>query len=195
MSNQTEDRSNGYEAAAAEHIRRRHPTIGVATVRSWARSLPPGAAVLDLGCGDGWPLAQALVDEGFCVYGIDAAPRMAAAFCARFPNAPIACEAVEDTQFFNRTFDGILAYGLLFLLPADAQRTLIRRVALALKPGGRFLFTSPVQVCSWQDAVTGLESRSLGAAEYAALLSDAGLNLAGEHVDEGGNHYFDAARR
>jgi 2-polyprenyl-3-methyl-5-hydroxy-6-metoxy-1,4-benzoquinol methylase len=49
--------------------------IGAATVRSWARSLPPGAAILDLGCGSGVPIAQALLADGFDVHGVDASPR------------------------------------------------------------------------------------------------------------------------
>jgi 2-polyprenyl-3-methyl-5-hydroxy-6-metoxy-1,4-benzoquinol methylase len=53
------DFSNGYEAVAAEFMGRRERLgIGVATVRRWARSLPPGATVLDLGCGHGAPLSS-----------------------------------------------------------------------------------------------------------------------------------------
>ena len=39
--------------------------------------------------------------------------------------------------------------------------------------------------------LTGRESLSLGAEEYKAVLSDAGLTLIGEHEDEGANHYYD----
>ena len=31
--------------------------------------------------------------------------------------------------FFNRMFDGVVAWGLIFLLPAEEQRRLIQRVA------------------------------------------------------------------
>ena len=40
--------------------------------------------------------------------------------------------------------------------------------------------------------MTGLESVSLGAAEYQAVLLEAGLTLVNEYVDEGENHYYDA---
>jgi hypothetical protein len=55
-----------------------------------------------------------------------------------------------------------MAVGLLFLLSEDSQRDLIRRVGLALNSGGRFLFTSPAQCCTWTDILTGRESLSLG---------------------------------
>ena len=173
----------------------RSPTIGVATVRAWARSLPPGASILDLGCGSGVPISQALIEDGFDVWGVEASPTLASAFRRRFPAASVVCEAVEVTDFFGRTFDGVLAIGLVFLLPADAQGDLIRRVARVLKPGGRFLFTAPAETGTWRDRTTGRESRSLGSEAYTSLLAGAGLTVAGESDDEGGNHHYDAVRR
>jgi SAM-dependent methyltransferase len=169
--------------------------IGIATVRAWGRTLPAGASVLDLGCGSDVPLSLALMNEGLLVHGVDASPNMVAAFCSRFPGTPVACEAVESSRFFDRTFDGVHVWGLMFLLSADAQRDLIRRVARVLRPDGRFLFTSPKQSCTWTDLLTGRQSLSLGAVTYEAVLSEAGLATIGEHTDEGDNHYFEAAKR
>jgi 2-polyprenyl-3-methyl-5-hydroxy-6-metoxy-1,4-benzoquinol methylase len=189
------DRSNGYEGLASEYmLRRERAGVGVAAVREWARTLGPGSVVLDLGCGHGVPLARALINDGLAVHAIDASPTMVAAFRQRFPDAPVICEAVEESSFFNRSFDGVLAWGLLFLLPEEAQRGLIRRVASALNRGGKFLFTCPSQRCTWADALTGRESRSLGAEAYGSLLSEAGLLLAGTRTDEGDNHYYEATR-
>ncbi|AKT42730.1 uncharacterized protein CMC5_069570 [Chondromyces crocatus] len=140
------------------------------------------------------PIAEALIDEGFAVHGIDGSPTLAAAFRRRFPHAPLACEAIEHSRFFERTFDGVIAVGLMFLLPADVQRATLHKVGLALNAGGRFLFTSPAQKCAWTDVLTGRQSLSLGAEEYKAVLSDAGLMLMSEHDDEGENHYFDTCR-
>ena len=170
-----EDPANGWEAVAGQLITGRDGSIGVATVRAWARRLPERASVLDLGCGSGVPISQALIDDGFAVYGVDAAPTLVAAFRSRFPHAPAACEPAETSHFFDRTFDGVVAIGLMFLLSADVQRALIHKVAAALPPGGRFLFTAPVQSCTWADILTGRESRSLGAEAYKTMLSDAGF--------------------
>lgn len=186
------DPSNGYEAVAAEFMRRREQSsIGAATVRIWTRSLPQGGAILDLGCGSGMPISTALNDAGFLVYGIDASPSLTASFRRRLPHAQVACEAIEDSRFFKRTFDGVIAVGLMFLLPSDVQRELIRKVAVALNPDGRFLFTSPAQLCAWTDVLTGRESHSLGAEEYKVAFSEAGLEMVGEYEDEGENHYYD----
>lgn len=159
----------------------------------WARSLPRGAAVLDLGCGSGVPISETLIEEGLTVYGVDASPALVAAFRQRFPHAPVACEPVEHSRFFDRSFEGVVAVGLI-LLRAEVQRDLIGRVARALKPGGRFLFTSPAQACTWPDNLTGRPSRSLGADVYKAIAADAGLTVVAEYTDEGENHYYDACR-
>ena len=193
------DRSNGYEGVAAEFLagRGRAPStaIGTRAVRNWARQLPRGAAVVDLGCGPGLPITKVLVSEGLDVYGVDASPSFVAAFRHNLPEIPVACEAVEDSLFFNRMFDGVLAWGLIFLLLPDAQRSLIRRMTDILLPGGRLLFTSPPKPLVWNDAMTGLESRSLGAAEYRRLLAAADVSVSSEYEDEGQNHYYDGFKR
>ena len=189
------DRSNGWESIARDFIEyARRSTIGASTIREWSNGLPRGIAILDVGCGPGAPRSEVLADEGFMLYGIEASPTIAAAYQKRFPAAKIACEAVEDSAFFGRTFDAALAWGLLFLLAEDTQRAVIHRVARALNPGGRFLFTAPSQVHTWADVSTGRESVSLGYDEYAAALSDAGLTLVGTSMDEGDNHYYDAVK-
>ena len=195
------DRSNGYEGVAAEFLagRGRAPStaIGTRTVHDWVRRLRRGATVIDLGCGSGLPITKVLVAEGLSVYAIDAASSLVQAFRRNFPDVPVACEAVEDSSFFDRIFDGVLAWGLMFLLSPEEQRRLIRRIADILAPGGRLLFTScaGTEPLVWKDAMTGLESRSLGAAEYRRLLSAAGLSVNREYEDEGQNHYFDAFKK
>ena len=194
------DQSNGYEGVAAEFLagRGRAPSsaIGTRAVRNWARTLPGGATIIDLGCGTGLPITKVLIDEGLTVYAIDAAKSFVAAFRQNLPGIPVACEAVEDSTFFDRTFDAAVAWGLIFLLRPEAQRRLISRVADRLVPGGRLLFTScaGTEPLIWNDAMTGQESRSLGGMEYRKQLAAVGLTVTSEYEDEGQNHYFDAIR-
>lgn len=189
-----QDRSNGWDAIAHRFVAERS-SAGAATVRSWCRALPEGAPVLDLGCGSGVPVSEALLDAGCEVFGVDASPALVAAFRRRFPQAQVVCEPVEESRFFGRTYDGVVAVGLLFLLAPDAQHSVIRRVSAALEPGGRFLFTAPLQRATWKDTLTGRESVSLGGEAYRCALAEAGMGVVGEYVDEGGNHYYDAAAR
>lgn len=79
----------------------------------------------------------------------------------------------------------------MFLLKAEEQHRLIQRFAEILVPGGRLLFTSTTKPAVWDDAMTGLESISLGAEEYRKLLGAAGISVAEEYEDVVESDYFD----
>ncbi len=188
------DRSEGWEAIAGQFIARRS-RVGAALVRTWAREhLNAGATILDVGCGSGIPIAQGLIDDGYRVAGVDASPSLLAAFARNFPDMPAQCAAAQDSMFFHRTFPAIVSVGLIFLLEAEDQRHVLGKLAAALEPGGRLLFSAPGEPCRWRDTLTDRTSISLGTAAYTRLLDTAGLRLAGCHVDEGGNNYFDAMK-
>lgn len=197
----SEDGSNGYEGIASIYIAGRGTrsrvghSIGAAVVKAWADAFPPGATVLDLGSGPGEPSTRILQEAGLRTYAVDASPTMVAAFREGFPGVPIEHNTVEASAFFNRTFDGVLAWGLLFLLTPGAQARVIEKVAATLNPGGRFLFTAPKEPLEWLDTMTARQSQSLGAQTYERLLRDAGLTWVAEAEDEGGNHYYFVERR
>ena len=190
--------SIGYEDVASEFMAgrgRSSPGIGLSSVVDWSQTLPQGATILDLGCGTGMPISQALIERGFHVYGVDASPTLVTAFRARFPGVPIECATVEDSDFFGRTFDAVLAWGLFFLLDEELQRSLIKKIGGVLRSGGRLLFTAPKQSGSFPaDAMTGRPQFSLGYEEYRKALEAEGLSLVGTHTDEGENHYYFALK-
>jgi len=191
------DKSNGYEEVAAVYVAGRGRAvggIGAATVAEWSRTLPPAATVLDLGCGTGVPISQVLIERGFLVHGVDAAPTMVAAFRDRFPDVPVECAAVEDSNFFGKRFDAVVSVGLFFLLDEQAQLQLIAKIAGALRSGGQLLFTAPRQICSWNDGMTDRASVGLGFDVYRDALEAHGLSLSGTQTDEGENHYYFARK-
>lgn len=174
------DKSNGWEEIASTFISGRGEKsggIGVSVVAEWSQMLPAGGTVLDLGCGTGVPISELLIERGFHLYGVDASPRMVAAFRARFPNVPVECAAVEDSNFFGRKFDGVVAWGLFFLLDAEVQRRLLARIATMLPSRGTLLFTAPRRSCSWADAMTRQTSVSLGYDAYRGTLAIHGMSL------------------
>jgi cyclopropane fatty-acyl-phospholipid synthase-like methyltransferase len=166
------DLSNGYESVSKEFLacrgnsRTRSTAIGVKEVRKWAKTLPRDSSVIDLGCGPGFPIMVVLVEEGLQVFGVDAAPSFVSALQRNLPGAPIVCESVLESRLFDQTFDAVLSIGLMFLLKVEEQRHLFHRFADTLVPGGPLLFTSTAKPAVWNDAMTGLESISLGAEEY-----------------------------
>jgi hypothetical protein len=78
----------------------------------------------------------------------------------------------------------------VFLLPPDAQAKLIHKVSAVLKPGGRFVFTFPHQLCEWSDNLTGRKSVSLGSYAYRRIVEAGSLIVDDKAKDEGQNHYY-----
>ena len=187
------DRANGYEEYAEQFMHRRDTHIGPDVVREWARQLPPGTEVLELGCGHG-VVSKVLVEAGLKLYAVEPSPTLLGAFRERFPDVETDCSPAEDSAFFGRAFDAIVAWGVLFLMEEEAQREVLRRAAAALRPGGRLLFTAPREKREWIDILTERPSWSLGAEVYQSLLRELGCEVSSGVTDEGGNYYYEAVK-
>ena len=108
-----------------------------------ALRLAPGARVLDVACGVGRHAIE-LARRGYRVTGLDLSPTLLGIASARAEREGVAVEWVEADMRaipFQNTFDAALnlfsSWGY-FENDAEDQRVL-RSVANALKPGGRFL--------------------------------------------------------
>ncbi len=190
------DLSNGYEEFASEFIKARSRNIGVSLVTEWTKKLPPNATVIDIGCGNGIPITNTLIDigtgNGINVFAIDASPFMVQAFSKQFPTIKAKCESVQQSDFFNERYDGVVAIGIMFLLSEPEQLTLIKKISTIIKKGGNFLFSAPTEKGNWKDVITGRESISLGKQAYTKALENAGFQLLGTMADEGGGNYYNA---
>lgn len=184
------DRSHGYDAVAELFMHSRLRSIGPDVVCEWCKDLPQGADVLDLGCGFGKPITDVLAEAGFRVYGVDASPAMIAGWKERFPQFEAECIAAEEIEFHGRQFDGVMAWGLLFLLQEDVQRKVIAKAGSALRPGGRFAFTAPRRATRWKDLMTDETSVSMGEEVYRSWLAEEGLWMIGDALDTGHNYYL-----
>lgn len=184
-----------YETQALKYLDARDRSrIGAEVVQSWARSLPFGTTVVEIACGGGYPITQVLVDSRLAVWAIDASPTLLRQFRLRFPTIPTQCASALDSDYFRRTFEAVISIGLVFLLREDEQLAFLRRVSEILVPRGRFLFTAPVEIGTWQDVTTGLECWSLGRVAYTRALKHNGLRVIRTHVDEGANNYYEAEK-
>ncbi|WP_395008939.1 class I SAM-dependent methyltransferase [Undibacterium sp.] len=191
----TTDSALAYDLHAQDFLNARdHSTIGADVIADWCRTLGENAQVLELACGGGYPITRVLHEAGLRLWAIESSPNLVAEFQRRFSDVPVQCAKVQDSDFFGRTYDAVVAVGLMFLLSETEQATLIHRVAQLLLPGGRFLFTAPLQRCQWDDTTTGIASQSLGRTGYEDCMRSAGLSLIATYTDSGENHYYEAQR-
>jgi ubiquinone/menaquinone biosynthesis C-methylase UbiE len=97
-----------------------------------------GSKVLDLGCGAGVPLTKSLA-ETFEVTGLDISPRQIELAHLNVPNARFIIGDMVAHDFRPQSFDAVVASYSLFHVPRAEHKTLLRKIATWLRPGGFFL--------------------------------------------------------
>jgi SAM-dependent methyltransferase len=111
----------------------------------WLRQLvpllSPVARVLDLGCGNGVPVARELVRRGCAVTGVDLSPVQIERARALVPEARFECADMSAADFEPGSFEAAVAFYSIINLPLDDQPALLARIARWLVPGGRLLAT------------------------------------------------------
>lgn len=106
-----------------------------------AADLAVGDTVLDLGCGNGQPMASWFLDRGLQVTGIDQSAEMLALAREAYPQARWLQHTLPEFELAGR-FNAIVLWDVLFHLPRDDHRTLLVRCRDSLLPGGRLMLTS-----------------------------------------------------
>jgi SAM-dependent methyltransferase len=79
--------------------------------------LAPGAAVVDLGCGNGWPVAAALSRAGLAVTGVDVSAEQVSRAMARVPDGRFVVADMTSVDFPAGAFAGAVAWDSIFHLP------------------------------------------------------------------------------
>lgn len=169
----------GYDRCAATYDETRQrgdsPKLALVTER-----LSAGATVLDVGCGAGIPVAQALAGR-FAVTGVDISSGMIARARANVPQATFIHADVMAVTFPPDHFDAVVAFYSIFHLPREEHPELLRRLHRWLKPGGHLLATlSAVHEAPYTDDDFFGETMfwsNLGLPEYKEILAGLGFSL------------------
>lgn len=145
----------------------------------------PGERILDAGCGTG-QLTAALASSGARVTGLDNSPAMIEAARAACPAAEFILASLTEFEAAE-PFDAVFSNAVLHWVRPPEQAA--RRIAAALKPGGRFVaeLGGTGNVATLLDAANALLGERGHAprqpwyfpsiAEYSTVLEDAGLEV------------------
>ena len=186
--------SSGVEAAVIR-LYRRHAQAWAAErgdrliERAWldrfGAKLPPGAAILDIGCGSGRPIARHLISQGHRITGIDAAPEMIALCRSAFAGEEWRVADMRELAL-GRRFAGLIAWDSFFHLGQPAQRGMFPVFAAHAAPGAALLFTSGPTAGTAIGSYRGeaLHHASLDPAEYRALLAANGFRVVAHAVED-----------
>jgi ubiquinone/menaquinone biosynthesis C-methylase UbiE len=139
-------RSDAFDHTNADYREWLHPFF---------RLLPPGAEVLDLGCGCGIPEAQ-ILSHRFRVTGVDISDVQIKRARGLVPKARFVRADMTEISFARGAFGGVVCLYALIHVPLEEQPRLLAKVFRWLDPGGLFLVTTGAT--AW----TGVEEGWLG---------------------------------
>jgi SAM-dependent methyltransferase len=119
----------------AEAYAKREITSRYARLTKFLALLPPGAAILELGCGAGGDAAEMLA-RGYDVTPTDGSPEMADVASRRLgrPVKTLLFHELDATE----AYDGVWANACLLHVPRDQLASVLALIRRALKPGGAF---------------------------------------------------------
>lgn len=140
--------------------------------------LAPHSRILDVGSGTGRPTAETLASAGHEVLGVDVSPVMVELASRRVPGASFRQADIRETPLGEGDFDAVCVYFSLLQMSREEQRSVVARLAGALRPGGHLvLATVPLDVEDVGAVFMGQEVRvtSFGPESFRALVAGAGL--------------------
>ena len=112
--------------------------------------LPPGGAILELGCGAG-NHAAVMLAEGFSLRATDGSPEMADIASQRLGHT---VEAMRFDQLdAQQAYDGVWASACLLHVPRDELAGILGRIHRALKPSGVFYASYKMGECDGRDSL------------------------------------------
>ena len=146
----------GYDRAAAryralEHDSARWPRTE--WIAELTEMLGPGAAVLDLGCAAGVPVAAELAGR-YRVTGLDISPEHIRQAAWNVPDAEFICADACTVTFPAGHFDAIISLYTFDHIPRDEHQALLGRLRRWLRPDGLLLLSiedrdEPGTVAQW----------------------------------------------
>ena len=166
----------------------------------FAAALPAGAAILDLGCGSGVPVARFYVERGFRVTGIDSSPSMIAMCRERLPGREFLAGDMRSLRL-GRHFDGVLAWDSFFHLDPEDQRRMFDVFARHSAASAILMFNTGGTFGEAVGSYRGdpLYHASLSAEDYVELLAANGFEVIVHVVEDwhsgGGRTVWLAGRR
>jgi ubiquinone/menaquinone biosynthesis C-methylase UbiE len=185
-----------YDLIADWYQSDRSRSIGVREALDAVAPLPRGARVLDVGCGNGFPITDALVTAGYRVVGLDSSRGMLERFRVNLPATPVVRGDTRACPFPENAFDAAISWGMMFHLTVADQARAVASVSRVLKPGAPFLFTAAeVEGVQSDDAgitgtMNGVTFRYWAVASCRALVAPYGLELVNVYDDPGVSTYY-----
>jgi SAM-dependent methyltransferase len=183
-----------YDLIADWYATDRGRSVGVDETLAVAATLRARCRILDLGCGNGVPITEALVKAGHRVVGLDSSTEMLAHFRRNLPVTPVVRGDTRRCPFSDGSFDAAISWGMIFHLPRREQAAAFASVSRVLKPGAPFLFTAAEIADADEGGITGrmndVTFHYYAVPSYRTLVAEHGFVLIDVHDDPGVSTYY-----
>jgi cyclopropane fatty-acyl-phospholipid synthase-like methyltransferase len=147
--------------------------------------LPNNGRILDIGCGNGMPIAGYIIRQGFQMTGVDSSQPMIDRCLQRFPEQRWAVADMRTLALADK-FDGLIAWDSFFHLTREDQRQMFEIFGQHANDLAALMFTSGT---SNGEAIGTFEGEalyhaSLAPEEYRQLLHQQGFSVVKMAVED-----------
>jgi ubiquinone/menaquinone biosynthesis C-methylase UbiE len=167
-----------YDRCAADYDKS-CPRVAPPELNILISRLAKGAAVLDIGCGSGVPIASTLADS-FSLTGVDISSGMIERARANVPGTKFIGGDIMSVELPPSSFDAAVAFYSIFHIPREEHAKLFKRIYGWLRTSGYLLATlSFSDDSSYTDEYLGstMYWSNYSLTVYKDLLVEAGFSL------------------
>lgn len=144
----------------------------------FTRLVGSNGSILDIGCGNGVPIAEHFIRQGYQLTGVDGASAMLEKAQQAFPEQRWLNLDMRQIAL-GETFDGLIAWDSFFHLTQDDQRQMLPIFARHSHPGSVLMFTSGTDngIAMGEFEGEPLYHASLSPDEYQQRLAENGFRV------------------
>ncbi len=161
--------------------------------------LPHGARLLDLGCGNGVPVSQILLHEGYSVTGVDISEVQIQRARTLMPTGEWILGDMAEIEFSPESFDAVVSLFAIIHVPVTEQPDLFDKIRAWVKPGGYLLASVGWQAWTGTGDFYGVQMywSHHDAETYISWLQDRGFEILNQEFFPEGNsgHTFLLAQK
>ncbi|HEX6510414.1 MAG TPA: class I SAM-dependent methyltransferase [Chloroflexota bacterium] len=131
--------NEGYETAADADTANRNQFSFLEYVAGFANLIERGKTILDVGCGDGIPVDEYLVNQGFALNGIDISERKIELARNNIPDGFYEVKDMLALREGEYCVDGVISLRAMLHVPHKSYHALLRKFASFMSNGGAVL--------------------------------------------------------